>query len=1276
MEGENKYLEICSINVRGLHGTNMTNKIKGICNHFQNSSANLIFLLDTHLDQNSERNVQKYWEGECFFSNSSVNGYVSGIALLSQNIDMSGSTFKTDPNGRYAILRITILHRTYLIAAVYAPTHKKREEKKLFFQTLQKEIETLYQSTDFFMLLGDFNNTESSLLDKSSGKTHSENSFKFMKPLLSEYDLTDVWRSKYPDRRDFTFYSKNGHSRIDRIYIQSTSMKSVSSVKHKSFVYSDHSSVHVTLKDGAEKESGTKTWCLNQNLLNDQDYIAKITEFWKRWQGQKTRFTSLLKWWDQGKRVIKTMSISFSRKISKQKNKILKSLYKRLRNAENGNKIKHIKELKEKIKTLEIEMAKKHFLSYRVKWVDEGILGPDIIRDLKTKTKNINTVLSAKGQLLSNPKEIRTEFSLFYKNLYNELPTCDKAQKKLLCNFQKSVPDHKRDKANQEISGKELKRALHQLENGKSPGSDGLPVEFFKTFWNIMKDDLLEMCLVALEKGELPKSQREAIIICIPKKGDLTETCNWRPISLLNADYKILAKTISNRVSELLPSIISEEQTATVKGRKIRQNLIILRDFVETCKENKTNASLISLDQTKAFDRVNWKFLFKLLHKMNFGNNLTNCIKLLYTKISSCVKINGFLSDKFTIQQGVRQGCPLSPHLYIIVAEVLTHAINSNPSIKGITVGNHEIKTTHYADDNAALLLGDNSIYALFESIKIYEKATASLVNMKKTQALWLGRNAGREDKPLNLAWSSQSVTILGLPFGNNDVKPLIWESVLDKIKSILSRWEKYNLSLKAKSQVIKTLIVPNFLYPSNIYPMNDRQIKRITGMIEGFFWSNKRPKIPTAILQFPVHLGGLGLPNFKLFTQSLLLTWIRDIFENKNHVWKQFFLLFTNKYKNLCLNENIFKISISVTSITQSNLPFFYDKLLRAWINFTKNTRVPLKDPQLMKSEPLFHNKLLGNTRAPPWYFKSQHRISKIGDLFYKWIPKLMTHEQASEYYDLNISKYQFDKLTKTIPNEFKEAITNNISKESPDCRLNVWKNKSSKKPSPTPITNMSCKAFYDELSNFTMEQSQLTLKSKKTPHFSAWTEKTGHVNWKTIFNFMSQNQMDRKTTDVQFRMIHFSTFSRLKLFQAKISPSPICPRCLLKNESIEHIFIECSKTKEIWQRALLLMETICPNIAFPNTYKLVVTGFSDLYAVKDQLIALEDIRLAFFKATWIQRNKAIDDFQIIDGKKLLNSNLKRYIQFRQSGKFDKLPESLQNSYNLVLRECNMDAY
>ena len=137
------------------------------------------------------------------------------------------------------------------------------------------------------------------------------------------------------------------------------------------------------------------------------------------------------------------------------------------------------------------------------------------------------------------------------------------------------------------------------------------------------------------------------------EKGDITDIRNWRPISLLNFDYKILSKALSLRLFEILPTVISEEQTCPLKCRKISHNLSTVRDCVSIARENNLDACMISVDQMKAFDRVSWNFLFKLLLRMNFSPEYIAWIKLLFTNISSRVKINGTYSDSFSVERGV-----------------------------------------------------------------------------------------------------------------------------------------------------------------------------------------------------------------------------------------------------------------------------------------------------------------------------------------------------------------------------------------------------------------------------------------------------------------------------------------------------------------------------------------------------------------------------------------------------------------------------------------------
>ena len=194
---------------------------------------------------------------------------------------------------------------------------------------------------------------------------------------------------------------------------------------------------------------------------------------------------------------------------------------------------------------------------------------------------------------------------------------------------------------------------------------------------------------------------------------------NWRPLILLNCDYKIASKAIASRIKTFLPKLISDDQTGFIKGRCISENKRLLDSVIKFTEGKKIPGLLLFLYFERAFDTLGWSFINKTLQHFGFGPLLLNWIKLFYCNIESCILNNGWASNFFKLSRGVRQGCPLSPYLFILSVEVLAEAIRKKQKIKGTEINGNEFKLSQYADDTTRIL--DGSKESCLESLVLIE---------------------------------------------------------------------------------------------------------------------------------------------------------------------------------------------------------------------------------------------------------------------------------------------------------------------------------------------------------------------------------------------------------------------------------------------------------------------------------------------------------------------------------------------------------------------------
>lgn len=373
------------------------------------------------------------------------------------------------------------------------------------------------------------------------------------------------------------------------------------------------------------------------------------------------------------------------------------------------------------------------------------------------------------------------------------------------------------------------------MESEKTPGTDGLPAEFYKVFWKDVSSTLISALNYAYETGKLSITQRRGIIKLIPKKdAEPFFIKNWRPLTLLNSDYKIAAKSIANRLKPLLPDLINYDQTGFIRGRFIGENIRLIDSVICYAKENNIPGLLLFLDFEKAFDTIEWPFIRKTFQHFGFGSSILKWLNLFYCCPESCVLNNGWASDFFEIQKGVRQGCPLSPYLFVLAVEVLAKAIRENKSIKGIFVNGKEIKLSQYAGDTTLILDGTKeSLIASLKTLDDFYEVSGLKLNDKKTEAFWIGANCNKDEISIlgrNFKWPKCKVKALGVWFSNDPevTATLNYNEKLDKVRNVLSCWKYRRLTLVGKITVLKSLVASQLVYVLSPLHTNVKIIKEV----------------------------------------------------------------------------------------------------------------------------------------------------------------------------------------------------------------------------------------------------------------------------------------------------------------------------------------------------------------------------------------------------------------------------------------------------------------
>lgn len=402
---------------------------------------------------------------------------------------------------------------------------------------------------------------------------------------------------------------------------------------------------------------------------------------------------------------------------------------------------------------------------------------------------------------------------------------------------------------------------------------------------------------------------------------------SFRPISLLNVDYKIVAKVLARRLESILPKIINPDQAGFVKSRYGTDNVRCSLNVVHYLNTYKNPALIVSLDAEKAFDRVEWSFLFLLLEKFGLGPNFINIIKTFYSDPVATVNTNGLMSDGFPVRRGCRQGCPLSPLLFILFIQPLAEAIRINPDISGVRVGDENRTISLFADDILLYLnKPEESIPAVLKSIATFSALSGFKINLGKSVATPFNIPL---DMPVQSPFqvSRKGFKYLGI-FITPDLNNLFesnYSPLIQKLKNDLTKWASLPTSLLGRISTIKMNILPrlNYLFQNLPCYLTPAFFKSLNSHISRYIWNNKHPRVKFSLRTKPKDLGGLSLPNLQLYYWSAQLKTMSNWFINrKDSLWLGFESLFCypRKLNSLPFINNIDQLNHLTNNIIVYN--------------------------------------------------------------------------------------------------------------------------------------------------------------------------------------------------------------------------------------------------------------------------------------------------------------------------------------------------------------------
>ena len=1111
-----------------------------------------------------ERQIRAEWGYKCIISCNNSRSRGVGI-LLNNNFDFKIQKTIIDSNGNYVILLIKTLNVDILLVNIYGPN----KDDPAFFENIKNKIEDF--DTPNIIIGGDWNLVLNPSKDYFNYKhINNANARETVIDMMSELQLSDIWRELNPEVLRYTWRRPTPfqQSRLDFFLLSDNLLDNIKEADINCGYRSDHSIINVNLSfnDECKKRS---FWKFNSSLLRDTAYVNIVKETIRDVKEQYAAFPYAREsinelitediqltisdqlFLDVLIMEIRAKTITYGIRKKKELKEKEDSIEKEIQRLEKELSKHNVKKLQEKKDELqEIRKTKMDGIALRSKarWASQGEKVNRYFCNMEKRhfvSKQMLKLVTNQGITLTSSDDMLEETRTFYEKLYSKQNVKDMD----ILKYAKDLPKlDELEAANLEgmITRQEATEALKGMQNDKSPGTDGMTVNFFKFFWKDIGGFVVRSINEGFKRGEMSITQKEGIIVCLPKEEKPREYLkNWRPISLLNVAYKIGSACIANRIKAVLPKLINEDQTGFIPGRYIGDNIRTIYDIIAYLEDNQLPGLLVSIDFQKAFDTVNWLFMNNVLNAFGFGKDLCHWISTFYNNIKSYVIVNGKVSTSFTIQRGCRQGDPISPYLFVLCSEILAVKIRADKEIKGINISENEFKINQFADDTCLTLSGDRESYEkTFKTLAEFEDISGLKLNFEKTVNVWLGQKKNSNIRYLpekKMKWNPPTFKLLGIWF-TNDLTKMTEINTRDKlaeIRYLFKIWSNRICTPLGRIAILKSMILSKLIYLWILLPNPpDKEINQLQKECFRFVWDKKTDKIKRKYAIQNVCNGGIDIPDIKTQIESLKMTWVKKIY------------IGTQKWKNILIAKcpEISTIGLyGPSKLLSCNCNSFWKDVFLSYKRFTNC--VPYEEEQEVQAEPLFYNDKfkVGNIyfHYKDWSNKNIYFVKDLLDDN----GTFLSYREFCEKYEFSVNFLQYMGCIGTI----KKYLTEN--------NIHITTKMNLITPKPLQIISQSKKGsriFYD-----IMLEKVFIFDIKP---FSKWEEKLQYpVDWEATTKQINDIK-EIKLKWFQIRLCHNILVNNIILKKMGVTSSDMCNFCRNEKDSVQHYLWQCTFSQYFW--------------------------------------------------------------------------------------------------------------